>query len=424
MTESVERFLQRYGMLDPEFDFDGCVSGMCADMQRGLNGEDSSYPMIPTYLKTTDSIPENRYAVVIDAGGTNFRCGLAHFENGRCIIEQVKKTKMPGIERPATWDQFISFVADEIEDLVPLTDLIGFCFSYSAEITPEIDGRVICIDKEVNILGCEGKLVGKSLSEELACRGFPGKHVIILNDTAAVQLGGFAKHLSDGYSACFGQVSGTGSNTCCTVRGDQIHKLSGKPFDMIVNLECGSYDGLHGGLFDQDLDRNTHSPGTKHFEKMTAGVYLGELCHRALCKAGEDGLLTPGCTRVLASLPHLESSVMDDWAAGNGLAEVAESENDVIVISELAQFLFRRSALLMCANLVAMTELTDAGMHGEKAAIFAEGSLVQRNHFYAPELKRLLQTHLREKRGRDVTLVIEDGTTLPGAAAAVLLNAD
>ena len=92
MTENVELFLQRYGMLDPAFDFDSCVSQMCADMQRGLNGKDSSYPMIPTFLRTTDSIPENRYAVVIDAGGTNFRCGMAHFENGRCVIEGIRKT--------------------------------------------------------------------------------------------------------------------------------------------------------------------------------------------------------------------------------------------------------------------------------------------------------------------------------------------
>ena len=165
MTESVERFLQKYGMLDPAFDFDGCVSDMCADMRRGLNGEESSYPMIPTFLKTSESIPENQYAVVIDAGGTNFRRGLAHFENGRCIIECVQKTKMPGIDRPATWQEFISFVADEVQELVSYTDLIGFCFSYSAEITPEVDGKVICIDKEVSILGCEGKLVGQSLSE-------------------------------------------------------------------------------------------------------------------------------------------------------------------------------------------------------------------------------------------------------------------
>lgn len=422
MTENVKLFLQRYGMLDPAFDFDSCVSQMREDMQRGLNGEESSYPMIPTFLRTTDSIPENRYAVVIDAGGTNFRCGLAHFDNGACVIEGVKKTIMPGIEQPATWQQFISFVADEVEDLVPVTDLIGFCFSYSAEITPDVDGRVICIDKEVSIIGCEGKLVGQSLSEELARRGYPGKRVVILNDTAAVQLGGLAKHLNDGYSSCFGQVSGTGTNTCCTVRGKQIGKLSGNAFDMIVNMECGSYDGLRGGQFDRELDQNTHNPGSKHFEKMTAGVYLGELCHRTLCKAGEEGLLSASCTKSLNNMPHLDSAIADSWAAGKNLSEIAENEDDITVISEIAKFFFRRSALLMCANLVAMVELTDAGLHGDKAAIFAEGSLVQRNHFYAPELKMLLETQLREKRGRDVTFVIEDGTTLPGAAAAVLLN--
>ena len=410
-------------MLDPAFDIFACAERMSDEMRRGLNGEESSYPMIPTYLKTSGEIPENRYAVVIDAGGTNFRCGLAHFEGGKCVIEQVSKTQMPGIARPVTWEEFVNFVADRVEPLMAYTDLIGFCFSYSAEITPEVDGRVLEIDKEVVVLNCHGELVGRSLTEELARRGYSDKHAVILNDTAAVQLGGLAKHLQDGYEECFGQVSGTGTNTCCTVPGEFIRKLPGMPFDMIVNLECGSYAGLPGGDFDRELDASTHNPGAKLFEKMTAGVYLGELCHRTLIHAGEEGLLTPGCTEALKAFPQMDSAVADAWAAGKGLEAVTEDAEDIQVISGVAQHFFRRSAQLMCANLMAMAELTDAGRNGRKAAIFAEGSLVQRNHFYAPELKRLLQLYLREELGRDVTLVIEDGTTLPGAAAAVLLNA-
>lgn len=423
MTEDLKRFLQKYEMWDPEFDVYACAAKMCEEMRRGLKGENSSYPMIPTYLKTTGKIPEQQYAVVIDAGGTNFRSGLAHFENGKCIIEKVAKTQMPGIAQPATWDEFIGFVADQIEDLLSYTDLIGFCFSYSAEITPEIDGRVINIDKEVTIIGCEGKLVGESLSVELEHRGYPEKKVVILNDTAAVQLGGLAKHLNDGFSECFGQVSGTGTNTCCTVQGRQIQKLGRQSFDMIVNLECGSYDGIHRGLFDRELDQATHSPGTKHFEKMTAGVYLGELCHRALLHVGEDGLLSPECNRKLQAMPHLASSQADAWALGFELDDIARTEIDRTLISEISAYLFRRSALLMCANLMAMAELTDAGKDGEKAVIFAEGSLVQKNHIYAPELTRLIQKHLQGTMGRNICLVIEEGTTLPGAAAAVLLNA-
>ena len=422
MTERIEEFLTRTGMKDPSFSVLKAAEKMRKEMELGLCGGESSYPMIPTYLRTTGMIPENRYAAVIDAGGTNFRCGLAHFENGRCVIEQVKKAGMPGVGESVSWKEFISFVADAIEELMPYTDLIGFCFSYSAEITPDIDGKVICIDKEVTVTGCEGQLVGKSLSEELEARGFPGKQVVILNDTAAVQLGGMAKHLSEGYTSCMGQVSGTGTNTCCTVPGAQIKKLNDAAFDMIVNLECGSYHGLDRGMFDHDMDLASNNPGMKRFEKLTAGVYLGELCRRTLFAAGEEGLLTEACTEKLFALGHIDSSVPDAWACGRGFGRLTDNEDDQNVISEIAKYFFRRSAKLMCANLIAMAMLTGAGLNGDRTAIFAEGSLVQKNHIYSPELKRLIEQYMQQELGRDITLVIEEDTTLPGAAAAVLLN--
>ena len=251
---NASEFLGKHSLLPQSVDPRQCSVKMADHMRSGLEGRIIDMPMIPTYLKGIGSVVPGRNAIVIDAGGTNYRTALAAFSPEGCHITGLKVCRMPGTIKPVTWDEFISFVADSIMPFTDYSDVIGFCFSYSAEITPEVDGKVICIDKEVSILGCEGKLVGQSLSEELAVRGFPGKRVVILNDTAAVQLGGLAKHLNDGYTACFGQVSGTGSNTCCTVRGEQIRKVPGKAFDMIVNLECGSYDGLHGGVFDRELD--------------------------------------------------------------------------------------------------------------------------------------------------------------------------
>ena len=230
-----------------------------------------------------------------------------------------------------------------------------------------------------------------------------------------------AKHLNDGYAGCFGQVSGTGTNTCCTVPGEKIAKLGAAAHDMIVNLECGMYDGLLQGRFDKQLDLQSHNPGQKRFEKMTAGVYLGEVCHLALRQAAEDGLFSGECAAKIKALPHVHSSAADEWACGKGMEALSANEQDAEIISEIAAFLFERSAKLMCANLTAMAELVDAGRNG-KTAIFAEGSLVQRNHIYRPALTALVEGELQNGLGRDVELVLEEDTTLPGAAAAALLN--
>lgn len=421
MTERAEAFLERCGMLDPAFDVLTCADRMQLEMKKGLRGENSSYPMIPTYLAAAGNIPDGVPVAVIDAGGTNFRSGLVHFENGHCVEEHVQKCGMPGIGKPATWEEFIRFTADSVEELMSVTDRIGFCFSYSADVTPDIDGRVIRIDKEVEISGCEGRLVGASLTEELARRGLPGKRVVVLNDTAAVQLGGMAKHLHDGYVGCFGQVSGTGTNTCCTVPGEFITKLGPDAYTMLINMESGMYDGLRQGDLDRELDLESHNPGEKHFEKMTAGVYLGELCRRLLRRAGEENLLSVPCFEKILQLPHMDSRLPDTWAVGEGMEELSASPEDAGLIQDLAAFLFRRSASFMCANLTAMALLTGAGLNG-RTAVFAEGSLVQKNHIYRPALTALLEKHLRQGLGRDVSLVVEEDTTLPGAAAAALLN--
>ena len=127
------------------------------------------------------------------------------------------------------------------------------------------------------------------------------------------------------------------------------------------------------------------------------------------------------CAEKVYALEHVPSFLADAWAAGEALELIAADEDDKAFVSALSVFLFERSASVMCANLTAMAELADAGRNG-KAAVFAEGSLVQKNRIYQPKLKELLDRNLRTGLGRDVELVVEEDTTLPGAAAAALMN--
>lgn len=400
------------------------AGAMAEDMRRGLKGEKSSLPMIATYLSNDGTVPEGACAAVIDAGGTNFRSALVRFTPDGYQVEDLGRWKMPGIDKPCTWNEFIAFTADHIQHLMDRTDVIGFCFSYNAEITPDMDGKVKRIDKEVVISGCENQLVAASLKEELSRRGIEGKKIVILNDTAAALLGGTVTLDKSAYSGFIGQISGTGTNTCTSVPREMIEKLGLKGSrGMLVNLESGMYNGIESGDFDLLLDRESNNPGDKDFEKKTAGVYLGELCRLMLLAAGEEGFISADSLEKARALGHIDSAVIDAWSAGDRLDEIAANPADGDFAQELSLSLFQRSARCMCVNLLAIALLIDAGKEADKpVCVCAEGSLVQRSHYYRPTLEKLLDTEGREKLGLHFRLFVGSETTLPGSAAAALLN--
>ena len=417
-SEKALLFLEQHGMSPKAIEPARDAEKMAAEMERGLAGKGGSIPMIPTYLSDAGEIPKGEPVVVIDAGGTNFRCALVSFSDEGCRVENLRKWKMPGIAEPATWEVFIRFAADAIQPLLEKTDKIGFCFSYTADITPEMDGKVIRIDKEVVITGCEGQLVGASLLAELERRGMTGKKIVILNDTVAVLMGGLADGREPAGCAV-GQVSGTGTNTCCSLPERRIGKLGRNGSRrMIVNLESGMYDGMPRGDFDRELDEESHNPGLKHFEKMTAGVYLGELCHRMLLAAGREGLLSPAAAEKAQALGWIDSAVIDAWAMGEKLEQISGNEEDADFVQTVCAAMFERSARCMCTNLAAILLLSGE----ESAGICAEGSLVQKGRVYRPILEKLVQEVLRDQLGRRVSFTVGYETTLAGSAAAALLN--
>ena len=420
MKTKAQEFLARHCMSPERIDPAVYAPKMAQSMAEGLEAEGRMLPMIPTYLKNDGAVPLGENAVVIDAGGTNFRCALARFTPNGCEIGDVFKTKMPGIGKSATWEEFISFIADAVTPYMDRADKIGFCLSYSADITPEIDGRVIRIDKEVVITGSEGKLVGASLIEELERRGCRGKSVVILNDTAAVLLGVSATLDKEQYSGFIGQINGTGTNTCCIVPLEKIGKLHASGADgVIVNLESGLYDGFPRGDYDLELDCESNNPGSKHMEKMTSGVYLGALCRIMFRAAVHEDELSSDSGERIAERGAFDASTIDRWASGEDL-EGFEDE-DAQFIREVCLAAFDRSARCMCVNLTAIALLTGEGAD-KPICVCAEGSLVQKSRHFRPMLEKYLSEYALGVFGRKLELTVGYETTLPGAAAAVLLN--
>lgn len=417
--EKIKEFMLRHGMNADRVELEQYTKAFLDTMKQGLRAKQALVPMIPTYLRGEAQVPQNRKAAVIDAGGTNYRTGLVSFDEAGCRLEHLERSRMPGTDAPAAWSEFISRTADGIEPLLSQTDLIGFCFSYPAEVTPDIDSRVLGLTKQVKLIGAEGRLLGADLAAELSRRGFGKKKIVVLNDTPATLLGGSALLDKSKYGGFIGMVAGTGVNTCCMLPENAIEKLGSKSGEkMLVNLESGSFGGFPRGELDLEMDKNLPDTGYYIGEKLCSGAYLGEVCRYTLQAAAREGLFDNAGDYILG-LTKLDTPTADAWGAGELPECFVEADRDraVYIIHEL----FDRAARCMCCNLSAILLITGEGMD-KPVCICADGSLYKKSALFAPMLARHMSDYAGAILGRRFEFVTGEETTLLGTAAAALLN--
>lgn len=413
-------FIKNHGMDAVEIDLDKYTKALFAEMQAGLEKKTDTVPMLPTYLRGEKQIPKGKKAAVIDAGGTNFRTALVSFEKDGVKLEKLEKHSMPGATEPATWEEFISHTAQCIMPLMDETDVIGFCFSYPAEPTPDMDSRVISMTKQVKIEGAEGKMIGAALKAELERLGAGNKKIVVLNDTPAALLGGTAAIKKSLYGGFIGLVAGTGVNCCCMLPDRKVEKLGLKGNEkMLVNLESGSFNGFARGEFDLELDKALPDTGEYTAEKMCSGRYLGEICLRTLKAAAEEGVFSESGSKFIAELEFLDTPTADKWATGRRPKALSaeDSVNLVYIISNM----FERSARCICCVLCAILMLTGEGTD-KPVCISADGSLFKKSRLFRPYLEDFMAVYADEIMGRSYEFITSEETSLVGSAAAALLN--
>ena len=416
----VAEFMKRHGMDAERVDMTEYTKAFLAAMERGLEAHQDTVPMIPTYLHADAKLPKGRKAVVIDAGGTNFRTGLACFGENGAVLERVDKHSMPGAEKPADWEEFISHVADSVMPLMEETEDIGFCFSYPAEVTEDIDSRILSLTKQVQINGSEGKPLGAELRKELVSRGVRVGKIAVLNDTPATLLGGMTIVKSSKYGGFIGMVAGTGFNACCMLPQERIAKAGfagGRK--MLVNLEAGSFDGFPRGDFDLELDEEL--PDTGHYigEKMISGRYLGQLCMHVLKQAAREGLFSDRATETILKMTEVTTPTIDKW--GSGRFPKGFTSEDKVNLVYIINELFERSARCIACCLCAVLVLTGEGTE-KPVCIAVDGSLFCKSRLLRPELEKFMDIYAGEIMGRKYEFVTGEDMSLLGAAAAVVLN--
>ena len=159
-------------MTSSDIDISSTLKKFTVEMNKGLEKtgpiSECSIPMIATYLNPCVTIKKGERVIVIDAGGTNLRVGLASFDGGDWILSDVREDKMPGLSREYSKEEFFDYIALRTKPFLDKARNIGFCFSYRVAMNKDLDGRLIAWAKEIKAKEVVDSLVLKTFNEILS----------------------------------------------------------------------------------------------------------------------------------------------------------------------------------------------------------------------------------------------------------------
>lgn len=412
-------FLRKHGQSADQVDTEESIARFNDRINEGLRGQCRAVPMIPTYLMNVDrsKIKPNVKRILIDAGGTNFRVAVGYFdEQGAPIIEDIYKTVMPASDGTYfTKEQFYSAIASNVKDYLDKADDVGFCFSYQVAMDKDVDGEVVMFSKEINAPEVIGTRVGRETL--LACKKYSDKDrkIVILNDTVATLLGGMATSRKT-YSAYLGYIYGTGTNVCCVADTAKILKVANLPAGkMLVNTECGNFDGFKAGDFDKACIARTAVPDRQLFEKMTSGKYLANIIAEAYRVAEREGVF-----KGKAKLEPFELKDVSSLLNGGSFPCGFECESDLQFAKDVATELVDRSAKM---GAIVNSALAIASREGKSlpVAIVAEGTTFNKLVGYRKAFEKYLDSILTERNGIAYEIVQGEELNLVGTLMASMI---
>ena len=413
-----EEFLKSNGFVSAaEIDRQALISTFLSEMEKGLKGEPSSLLMIPTYVGVDGKIPEGARAAVLDAGGTNFRGGIVTIPPA---ISDKQNQPMPGTKGLVDKDTFYKAFADEIRRVLPgaTAKKVGWCFSYPAEATPELDAKLLHWTKNIQAPEILGNKVGEELAKYLKDLG-EIKFAIVGDKT---------------YSSYIGFILGTGTNSAYVEKNRNIVKLPGLDPDgaMIINAESGGFDKIETSAFDKAADAKTGNPGMHIFEKLIAGAYLGPVGLEIYKAAAKEGLFSKEAAAAIGGLGALETMDFDNFCANfkkpgrdNVLDAIFADAEDAKMARRLGLPVFERAAVLTAVHLAAFVIKSGEGLEASApVAINADGSTYYKTRAipFAETVTKEMDDMLVKRRNIHYAITPQvDDAPMVGAGIAAML---
>ena len=407
--------------------------------------------MNPTWVMGYPDGYEEGTFLALDMGGTNLRvCEIIlPEEKGEFEIIQ-SKYRMPEDLKTGNSEELWEYIADciqqfieyhhEVEELEDNKEKIplGFTFSYPATQDYIDHGILQRWTKGFDISGVEGKDVAALFEAALNKRKLPIRLSALINDTTGTLI---ASHYTDDKMQ-IGCIFGTGCNAAYMENCGSIGKIAHLNLDpnmpMAINCEYGAFDNEHIVLprtpYDVIIDEDSPRPGQQAFEKMIAGLYLGELFRLVLVDLHDNksvhifekqdiGKLRKAYTLDASFLSMIEEDPFENLSETHDLIQrtlgISATKPELELCRRLAELIGTRAARLSACGVAAICKKKNI----ESCHVGADGSVFNKYpHFKArgAQALREMMDWPNGTKDKVVILPAEDGSGVGAALIAAL----
>uniref|UniRef100_A0A8C5JCI2 Hexokinase-2 n=1 Tax=Junco hyemalis TaxID=40217 RepID=A0A8C5JCI2_JUNHY len=412
---------------------------MRAELEYGLKREaqgQATVKMLPTYVRGMPDGTEKGKFLALDLGGTNFRVLLVKIKSGRRRSVQMynKIFAIPLEIMQGTGEELFDHIVQCIADFLDYMGIkgarlpLGFTFSFPCRQTSIDKGTLVGWTKGFKATDCEGEDVVDMLREAIRRRNeFDLDIVAVVNDTVGTMM-------TCGYedpNCEIGLIAGTGTNVCYMEDMKNIETVEGNEGKMCINTEWGAF-GDNGCIdhirtkYDREVDEGSLNPGKQRYEKMTSGMYLGEIVREILIDLTKQGLLFRGHiseslrkrgifeTKFLSQIESDRLALLQVRRVLQHLGLDSTCE-DSIIVKEVCAAVSTRAARLCGAGLAAVLEKRrqDRGVERLQITVGVDGTLYKLH----PHFSRILQETVKELAPQcDVTFMLSEDGSGKGAA--------
>ncbi|XP_035484099.2 hexokinase HKDC1 isoform X2 [Scophthalmus maximus] len=447
---------------------------MRAGLEAGLKREGpSEVKMLPSFLYSPPDGTEHGQYLALDLGGTNFKVMLVNFRKGLHQSSQVlhKIYTMPLEIMQGTGDELFDHIAECVSDFLDYMGIkndrlpAGFTFPFPCEQTAIDTCKLVSWTKGFKATDCEGNDVVSMLREAIKRRNEVELDIAaVVNDTVGTMMSGTYED-----PQCeIGLIAGTGTNVCYMEELKNIKKTGQKkgPMEreegksgreenkedgtngeteqekadiqkMCINTEWGGL-GDYGSLddiitpSDVEVDHNSINPGKQRFEKLTSGMYLGEVVRQTLLDLTRAGLLfrghvtetlkTPGIfqTKYLSQIESDRLALLQVRSILQGLG-LDSTCDDSIIVKEVCEAVSRRAAQLCGAGMAAVVDKIreNRGLDHLNVTVGVDGTLYKHH----PHFSEVLQETARVLAPQcNVTFLPSEDGSGKGAALITALT--